>query len=375
MTAPLPEIPKLGFGLMRLPRLDGAYDMEQCRQMVDRFLAAGFTYFDTAFVYDDGASERAVKTLLTDRYPRESFILATKLCAWLEGHSEESAKQQFFTSLERTGAGYFDFYLLHAVGAENLQYYDAYRLWDFIRQQKEKGLIRHCGFSFHGSPELLERILTEHPDMEFVQLQINYADWNDPRIASRACYEVARRHGKAIVVMEPVKGGALANPPKDVRKVLEMVDPNASCASWAIRFAASLEGVLTVLSGMSTLEQMEDNLSSMAHFQCLDDVGQAAIRAAQEALKEVDCIHCTGCRYCVTGCPRNIPIPDIFAARNRQLIWGQTERGQESYNALRAQGHAASDCQGCGQCERVCPQHLDVISQLRSCAVAFGDTP
>ncbi len=366
--------PKLGFGLMRLPRnKDGSYDVEQCRKMVDRFLASGFTYFDTAYVYDNGDSERLVKTVLTDRYPRDSFTLATKMSAWLEGRTEEKTKRQFTESLERTGAGYFDFYLLHSLKTKNLAYYDEYGLWDFLREQKEKGLIRHWGFSFHDGPELLDRLLTEHPEAEFVQLQINYADWEDPKVASRANWEVARRHGKPVVIMEPVKGGALANPPRDVRRVLEMVDPNASCASWAIRFAASLEGVITVLSGMSTLEQMEDNLSYMKDFQPMDEVGQAAIRAAQEALKEVDCIHCTGCRYCTSGCPQAIPIPDIFAARNRQLIWNQEERGRQSYENLRKKGNTASACLGCGQCEAACPQHLEIIGHLKECAEHFGD--
>lgn len=224
--------PKLGFGLMRLPKTkDGKIDLEQTKQMVDRFMAAGLTYFDTAYVYDDGDSERAAKAALVDRYPRESFTLATKLCAWMGAHDEKSAKQQFYTSLERTGAGYFDYYLLHALQAGNYKTYDKYHIWDFVKEQKEKGLIKHWGFSFHATPDILDQLLTDHPDAEFVQLQLNYADWENPDVTARENYEVARKHGKSIVVMEPVKGGALANPPTKVQEIFRQADPKASFAS------------------------------------------------------------------------------------------------------------------------------------------------
>lgn len=273
--------PKLGFGLMRLPKTkDGKIDLEQTKQMVDRFMEAGLTYFDTAYVYDDGDSERAAKAALVDRYPRESFTLATKLCAWMGAHDEKSAKQQFYTSLERTGAGYFDYYLLHALQAGNYKTYDKYHIWDFVKEQKEKGLIKHWGFSFHATPDILDQLLTDHPDAEFVQLQLNYADWENPDVTARENYEVARKHGKSIVVMEPVKGGALANPPTKVQEIFRQADPKASFASWAIRYAASLDGIITVLSGMSNLEQMEDNLSYMKDFRPLNAHEQQAIRKA-----------------------------------------------------------------------------------------------
>lgn len=365
--------PKLGFGLMRLPRdKSGKIDLEHTKKMVDLFLAAGQTYFDTAYVYDDGESEKTAKAALVDRYPRESFTLATKLCAWQKAHDEETAKQQFYTSLERTGAGYFDYYLLHALQESNYKLYDKYHIWDFVKEQKAKGLIRHWGFSFHASPELLDELLTAHPDAEFVQLQINYADWESENVAARANYEVARKHGKSIVVMEPVKGGALAEPPAEVRSVLNAADPKASCASWAVRFAASLEGIITVLSGMSNIEQMEDNLSYMKEFRPLNAEEQTAVRKAQEAMGAVKSIPCTACHYCTAGCPKKIPIPEIFAARNKQTIWGQLEEGVNDYIRDTAGVGTAVDCIACGQCERACPQQLNVIQRLKDCAAVFG---
>lgn len=372
--------PKLGFGLMRLPKTAaGKIDIEQTKKMVDLFMEAGQNYFDTAYVYDGGDSERAAKEALVDRYPRESYTLATKLCAWSGAHDEKTAKQQFYTSLERTGAGYFDYYLLHALQAGNYKLYDKYHLWDFVKEQKAKGLIRHWGFSFHATPDILDEILTAHPDAEFVQLQLNYADWENSDVTARANYEVARRHGKAIVVMEPVKGGALANPPEAVREILDAAGQSAgrhaSYASWAIRYVASLDGIITVLSGMSNLAQMEDNLSYMKAFKPLDEEEQAALRRAQEAINGVKSIPCTACHYCTAGCPKHIPIPEIFAARNKQLVWGQLEGGSAAYaQAIKAAG-AAADCIACGQCERACPQQIKVVERLRDCAEVFGNYP
>ncbi len=365
--------PKLGFGLMRLPKLpSGKIDVEQVKKMVDKFLAAGLTYFDTAYVYDGGDSERAAKAALVDRYPRDRFTLATKLCAWMGAHDEKSAKQQFYTSLERTGAGYFDYYLLHALQAGNYKSYDKYHLWDFVAEQKAKGLIRHWGFSFHAGPELLDQLLTAHPEADFVQLQLNYADWENPSVTARANYEVARKHGKSIVVMEPVKGGALASPPKAVQAIFRQADPQASFASWAIRYAASLEGIITVLSGMSNVAQMEDNLSYMRDFRPLNDAEQAVIRKAQEAFHGVKAIPCTACHYCTAGCPMQIPIPEIFAARNQQLVWGQLEGGRQAYAQAVGDGAGADACIGCGQCERACPQQIPVTQWLKDCAAAFA---
>ncbi len=357
------EVPKLGFGLMRLPRKGLATDVEQVKHMVDLFMQAGFTYYDTAFVYP--GSEAAIRKALVERYPRDSFTLATKINAFIMAPTEKAAKKQFYTSLKRTGAGYFDYYLLHALMEQNYKKYDRYHLWDFVKEQKEKGLIRHFGFSFHAGPALLDRLLTEHPEVDFIQLQINYADWENPRVTSRANYEVARRHGKSIVVMEPVKGGTLANPPKEVQKLFKAYRPDMSCASWAIRFVASLDGIITVLSGMSNVEQMEDNLSYMRNFQPLNDEEQKIIQEAQRIMGNTSTIPCTACHYCMDGCPQQIPIPDIFAAMNKQLGNGQREEARAAYLSAAAEGHRASDCIECRQCERACPQHLPITEYLK----------
>ena len=364
--------PKLGFGLMRLPKgKDGKIDIEETKQMVDLFMKAGQTYFDTAYVYDDGDSEKAAKAALVDRYPRESFTLATKLCAWMGASDEATAKQQFYTSLERTRAGYFDYYLLHALQKGNYKKYDEYHIWDFVKELKEKGLVRHWGFSFHAEPELLDELLTAHPDVDFVQLQLNYADWENPAVTSRANYEVARKHGKSIVVMEPVKGGVLADPPTEVQNIFREANPDASFASWAIRYVASLDGIITVLSGMSNTAQMEDNLSYMKDFKPLDEKEQDAVRKAQKVISEIKSIPCTACHYCTSGCPKHIPIPEIFAARNKQILWGQMEEGKNDYAEAVKNGGKASDCIACGQCVRACPQQIPVTDWLKDCAEQF----
>ena len=363
------DTPKLGFGLMRLPRKGLGTDIGQVKKMVDLFMAAGFTYFDTAYVYP--GSENAVSKALVERYPREKYTLATKLNAFILAPTEKAAKQQFFTSLKRTGAGYFDYYLLHALMENNYTRYEKLHLWDFVQEQKAKGLIRHAGFSFHAGPQLLDRLLTEHPEVEFIQLQINYADWENPSVASRANYEVARKHGVSVTVMEPVKGGTLARPPQEIQRLFKAYHPDMSCASWAIRFAASLDGIITVLSGMSNEEQMRDNLSYMKDFQPLNDEEQCIIHEAQRILGKAATIPCTACRYCTEGCPKQIPIPDIFAAMNKQLGTGQQTEALAAYEAAAAAGHRASDCIGCRQCEKACPQHLPITDHLHKAAEMF----
>ncbi|MBR3630254.1 MAG: aldo/keto reductase [Oscillospiraceae bacterium] len=362
------EVFKLGFGLMRLPKLpDGSIDIPQTCEMVDKFLAAGGTYFDTAYVYDNGGSEEAARKALVERYPRDRYTLCTKLNAWTQCHDEESAKQQFYTSLERTGAGYFDYYLLHALQRNNYRKYDEYHIWDFVKELKEKGLVRYFGFSFHADPALLEELLTAHPEVDFIQLQINYADWDNPGVASKECYEIARKHGKSITVMEPVKGGALANPPQGVQAIFKKADPDASMASWAIRYVASMDGILTVLSGMSDLAQMEDNLSYMRDFRPLSEAEQDVIRAAQAELKKDHSIKCTACHYCTEGCPMNIAIPEIFAVYNVEQIKKSWDGGRQAYEIATQGKGKASECIECGQCEGACPQHLEIISLLKEC--------
>jgi predicted aldo/keto reductase-like oxidoreductase len=343
-------------------------DIEQTKQMVDLFLAKGFTYFDTAYGYINGKSEAAAKEALVDRYPRDSFQLATKLPAWAGPKTTEEAQGMFWTSLKRTGVEYFDFYLLHNLGAERTEAFTQFGIWDFLAEQKKEGRIRHLGFSLHASAEYLDEILNAHPEMEFVQLQINYADWENRIVQSKKCYEVARKHGKPVIVMEPVKGGALAKLPEQVAGILKDADPGASPASWAIRYAASLEGLVTVLSGMSTLDQMKDNLSYMEHFTPMDRGELAVIEKAQEVLAAIPQVPCTDCKYCMKGCPQNIAIPGTFKVINDYLIYRNLAGAQGSYKWETMRFAKASECIGCGQCEAVCPQSIKIVDELAKAA-------
>jgi predicted aldo/keto reductase-like oxidoreductase len=362
------DTPKLGFGLMRLPHLeDGSIDVPQVCDMVDCFLDAGLTYFDTAYVYT--GSEEATRKALVERHPRGSYTLCSKANAWLGNPTADEVKRQFATSLERLGTDYLDFYLLHAIQDNNNDIYDQYQLWDWVRGLKEQGVIRHWGFSFHAGPDRLERLLTENPDIDFIQLQVNYADMEEPSVQARANYEVAAAHGVPFTVMEPVKGGTLANPPRVVREVFDAANPDASYASWAIRYVASMQGVLTVLSGMSTLEQVIDNVGYMSDFKPLTADEQAVVARAQEALASVHQYKCTACHYCTDGCPMGIPIPDFFAAMNRKLIFEDEADAKRRYTReAEKAGVNASDCIGCGQCEGACPQRLPIIEYLAEIA-------
>jgi predicted aldo/keto reductase-like oxidoreductase len=366
------EIKKLGFGLMRLPQNGEAFDIDQVKDMVDRFLAEGFTYFDTAWAY--AGSEDAIRQALVERYPREKFQLATKNAAWINCKTREDAVAQFETSLKQTGAGYFDFYLLHNLGEYRTKFFDDFDLWNFVQEKKKEGLIKHIGFSFHSTPEELEDILNKHPEMEFVQLQINYADWESPSIQSKACYEVARKHGKPVVIMEPVKGGMLADPPDPVKEVFNNANADASYASWAIRFAASLDGVITVLSGMSNREQMEDNLSYMKNFTSLSMEERDTLQEAQKALNSIPLIPCTTCNYCAKVCPNNIGISGSFTAMNHLTLYKNEAAAKFQENLFVGwQGKkSAGECIKCGKCEVVCPQHIAIRDELEKVSSVFA---
>ncbi|MDR0817701.1 MAG: aldo/keto reductase [Clostridiales Family XIII bacterium] len=362
------DIPKLGFGLMRLPMIGEDVDIEQTKQMTDLFLEHGYTYFDTAFGYIDGKSEEAAKIALVDRYPRESFQLATKLPAWAGAKNAGEAEDMFWTSLKRTGAGYFDYFLLHNLGDTRTKFFDDYKIWDFLEARKAEGLIKHLGFSMHDKAAVLDEILTQHPEMEFVQLQINYADWEDPAIEARKCYEVAVAHETPVIIMEPVKGGNIANLPDQIGGILREANPNVTLSSWALRFAASLGNVITVLSGMSTLEQMRDNLATMDNFRPLDDEERAVVKKAQELIAATPNIPCTDCRYCVKDCPEKINIPMIFSAMNVNLVYDNLESAKGEYEWALMNGGKGSACIECGQCEAACPQHIKIINELKRTA-------
>lgn len=361
------DIPKLGFGCMRLPKKDGVIDIQQTEQMVDEFLAAGGTYFDTARAY--GESESAVRRALVERHPRESFQLATKNAAWLGAKNAEEARAFFETSLEQTGAGYFDFYLLHNLGGKRTQSFDDYDMWEFVRTLKEEGKVRHIGFSLHDNAEVLEQILVAHPEAEFVQLQVNYADWENGSVQARACCEVAHRHGTPIIIMEPIRGGTLADPPEPVARILREADPNASYVSWALRFAFGIDGLITVLSGMSSIEQMRDNVGIWKNYAPLDARELAALDRAQEKLAEITAVPCTACHYCMKECPQDIDIANIMQAINHEALYGIKD-GRRWYNAFLS-GNKASACIECGQCEDACPQNIPIIDELEKAVEAF----
>lgn len=368
---------KLGFGLMRLPLLDRnddtSIDIEQTKKMVDIFLERGFTYFDTAWMYCGFQSENAVKETLVDRHPRESYTLATKLHAGFLKTKEDRDKI-FMEQMKKTGVTYFDYYLLHDIGAHHYDIYTELDCFTWLKKKKEQGLVKHIGFSYHDNAVLLDRVLTEHPEMEFVQLQLNYLDWDSEGVQSRKCYEVAEKHGVPVIVMEPVKGGTLAQVPEKVERLFQEVHPDWSIPSWAIRFAASQKNVRMVLSGMSSLEQLLDNTGYMMDFQPLNDEERKTVAKAVDLINANIAVSCTGCSYCTDGCPKRIAIPKYFSLYNadkqESKEKGWTPQGEYYHNLTKTFGKA-SDCFGCGQCEGVCPQHLPIIKHLEEVAEYF----
>lgn len=358
---------KLGFGFMRLPKLaDGEVDLEKVNEMVDAYMAAGFTYFDTAHNYIGGRSEKAIKACLTSRYPRDSYVLTDKLTR-LFFEKEEDIRPVIDLELETCGVEYFDYLLLHAVGSSSYEKLTRCNAFGMLRQLKAEGKTRHIGMSFHDTPEFLDQVLTEHPELEIVQIQFNYLDVANPEVQSRGVYEVCRKHGKPVLIMEPVKGGALANLPPEAGTFLDELG-GGSYASYAIRYAASQEGVLTVLSGMSTLEQVRDNISYMSDFQSLTAEENAALERVRSFLLEQETIGCTACRYCMDKCPQQIPIPEIFACYNKKKQYLASEWAYVDATEGKAK---ASDCLACGLCEEACPQKLEIRQLLKKAAEMF----
>lgn len=363
---------KLGFGLMRLPLTDandkGSIDIEALKEMVDAFIEQGFTYFDTAWMYCAFKSENAVKEALTDRYPRDRYTLTTKLHAsYLKKKGDRD--RIFEEQRQKTGVEYFDYYLIHAIDQELYSIYNEMDCFNWLIEKKKQGLVKHIGFSYHDSAEFLDQVLTEHPEMEFVQLQMNYLDWESAEVQSRKCYEVAIKHGKPVIVMEPVKGGILADVPAEVRESFAAYHPDLSVPSWAIRFVASLDNVAMVLSGMSNMEQLMDNISYMKEFVPMNAEETELVHKAAEMIKDSIAIPCTGCSYCTEGCPMQIAIPDLFRVYNKSKRGEITDvEANEEYRQLTESGGKARECLACGQCQVACPQHLEIINYLKDVA-------
>lgn len=357
-----------GFGCMRLPMKDGEVDTEETSRMVDTFLENGFNYFDTAHGYLDGKSELALKDCLTGRYPRDRYLLTNKLTNSFF-QKQEDIRPFLESQLEACGVAYFDFYLMHAQNVEVFKYFKECRAYETAFEMKAEGKIRHVGLSFHDRPEVLEQILTEYPQIEIVQIQFNYVDYDNPTVQSRACYEVCRKFGKPVIVMEPVKGGNLVNLPEKAAEILRELH-GGSLASYAIRFAAGFPGIRMVLSGMSSLAQMQDNISYMKNFVPLNKRELAAIEDVQEVFNGLHLIPCTACRYCTDGCPQHIAIPDLFATMNSKKLY-KDWNADYYYGIHTGPGRRASDCLKCGKCEKACPQHLPIRQLLEDVAKEF----
>lgn len=362
MTPCFPEIKKrFGFGCMRLPMCGDQVDIPTTKKMVDTFLEKGFNYFDTAHGYIGGQSETALRECLTSRYPRDRYILTNKLSGNFF-KSREEIRPLFEQQLEACGVDYFDFYLMHALSANGHKAYQEMGCYEVAQELKAEGKIRHVGISFHDTADVLDKILTDQPEIEIVQIQFNYVDYEDPRVESRKCYEVCVRHGKPVIVMEPVKGGSLVNLPEGAEKLMTTGSP----ASYALRFVGGFDGIRMILSGMSNQEQMEDNLSFMADCKPLTEQEQAVIEQVRVMYQAQHRIPCTACRYCTDGCPAGIDIPDLFACLNEKREGkGEPEKRFAAFTAT------AENCLDCGQCEGICPQHLHIRELLREVDKAF----
>ncbi len=362
---------KLGFGCMRLPLTDASdqksIDIEQFKTMVDEFIAGGGTYFDTAFVYHEGASETALREALTSRYPRDSYTIATKCLAWA-APDEATAKSNLQTSLDRMGIDYVDFYLLHNVGGPRTAVFDKFGMWDFVKEMKAQGKIKNVGFSMHDDAKCLDELLTAHPDVDFVQLQVNYLDWDDPVVQSRRLMKVAQKHDVPVVIMEPARGGQLVNLPERVASVFKQAAPEESLASWAYRFCYTQPNVIAVLSGMSTPDQVRENVADYRKHgtEPFSASEQEAFDAAVEALHAVPTVPCTNCRYCVKDCPQGVAIPNVMGLLNLEAYTGNREFAKQQYSWQAKE--PASACVKCGACEDMCPQKIDIINQLEIAA-------
>ena len=367
---------KLGFGCMRLPLLNPAdqasFDKEQLKRMVDTFIERGFTYFDTAWMYHNFQSEEVLKEVLVNRYPRESYTITSKLPIMMI-YTEEKQRETFQRQLQKVGVDYFDYYLVHSLNANTYKNAVKLKSFEYLQQLKAEGKIKHMGISFHDSAELLDKILTEHPEIELVQIQLNYVDWDSDSIQSGKCYEVICKHNKPVVVMEPIKGGTLINVPEEVKEMFKQSEPDLSVASWAIRFAASQPQVMMVLSGMSSYEQLDDNTSYMQDFKPLTEEQIALTRKAAEMINSSIAVPCTACRYCVKGCPKKIAIPEYFSLFNSKRRFGKKGFVTEVayYNNLIQNHGKASECIECHKCEKICPQHIKISEVMKDVAKEF----
>ena len=368
MSIDVSKMPKLGFGLMRLPEKDGEIDIERVKTMVDKYMQMNINYFDTAYVYHGGKSEVAAREALVKRYPRDSFMIATKLPAW-EIKEASDVERIFNEQLERAGVDYFDLYLLHSIeDGSNYDTYEKYDCFNWGMKKKEEGKIRHLGFSYHGSPELLVEVLDKHPEIEFVQIQLNYLDRTNPVVRSEALYNILHERNIPIIVMEPIRGGMLANLATEQEAKFKAMRPDKSIASWALRFVGSLPGVMTILSGMSAEDQMDDNIATFTDFEPLSDEEMKLVDEVTDDILSIPQIGCTACKYCTPGCPMSISIPDVFRTINTLRRYPDDWRSKNFYQGVISRGGKASDCIGCGQCEGVCPQHLPIIELLKEAA-------